>query len=240
MDELFTKFYSVHIEEIHDFLNSDKDVLYITGYSGSGKSSVLKNAIQSYSEDILKFHHLCFKGTVTDDFLLSFYDTFRNYAIREKILLKKNPEEGFMDKVSFYFKNLEKRAVVIIDNFEAITNEEEITDFLIHIAGFDNVKIIVISKNPTCSLAENPTISLEKIYFEKINLFEFQEVLSEHFKDADNSVIEELYELTEGYELYLRMVITYLDSTFTSLNSLIEEYKEKETSFDSFIINKQI
>ena len=60
---------------------------------------------------------------------------------------------------------------IIIDNFEAVTNEEEITDFLIHIAGFNNVKVIVISKNPTCSLVENPTISLEKIYFEKINLF---------------------------------------------------------------------
>lgn len=240
MDELFTKFYSVHINEIHAFLDSDSDVLYITGYSGSGKSSVLKSAIKSYNEDILKFHHLCFKGTVTDDFLLSFYDTFRNYAIREKIALKKNPEEGFMDKVSFYFKNLEKKAVVIIDNFEAVTNEEEITDFLIHIAGFSNVKVIVISKNPTCSLVENPTISLEKIYFEKINFFEFQEVLSEHFKDEDGSLIEELYNATDGYELYLKMVLTYLDSTFTPLKSLMEEYREKGIPFGDFIINKQI
>ena len=240
MDELFTKFYSVHINEIHAFLDSDSDVLYITGYSGSGKSSVLKNAINSYGEDILKFHHLCFKGTVTDDFLLSFYDTFRNYAIREKISLKKNPEEGFMDKVSFYFKNLEKKAVVIIDNFEAIANEEEITDFLIHIAGFNNVKVIVISKNPTCSLVENPTISLEKIYFEKINLFEFQEVLSDYFKEEDPALIEELYEATDGYELYLKMVTTYLESTFTPLKSLMEEYREKEISFGDFMINKQI
>ena len=240
MNELFTKFYSVHIKEIHDFLDSDKDVLYINGYSGSGKSSVLKAAINSYAEDILKFHHLCFKGTVTDDFLLSFYDTFRNYAIREKIALKKNPEEGFMDKVSFYFKNLEKKAVVIIDNFEAITNEEEITDFLIHIAGFNNVKVIVISKNPTCYLVENPTIALEKIYFEKINLFEFQEVLSDYFKDEDPSLIEQLYEATDGYELYLKMVLTYLESTFTPLQTLMGEFKEKEIPFGDFMINKQI
>ena len=240
MDELFTKFYSVHINEIHAFLDSNSDVLYINGYSGSGKSSVLKSAINSYKEDILIFHHLCFKGTVTDDFLLSFYDTFRDYAIQEKINLKKNPEEGFMDKVSFYFKHLEKKAVVVIDNFEAITNEEEITDFLIHIAGFNNVKVIVISKNPTCILAENPTISLEKIYFEKINLFEFQEVLSDYFKNEEPSLIEELYEATDGYELYLKMVITYLQSTFIPLKSLMEEYREKEIPFGDFMINKQI
>ena len=145
-----------------------------------------------------------------------------------------------MDKVSFYFKNLEKKAVVIIDNFEAIANEEEITDFLIHIAGFNNVKVIVISKNPTCSLVENPTISLEKIYFEKINLFEFQEVLSDYFKEEDPALIEELYEATDGYELYLKMVTTYLESTFTPLKSLMEEYREKEISFGDFMINKQI
>lgn len=113
MDELFTKFYSVHINEIHAFLDSDSDVLYITGYSGSGKSSVLKSAIKSYNEDILKFHHLCFKGTVTDDFLLSFYDTFRNYAIREKITLKKTLKKGLWIKSAFILKTLKKKPLLL-------------------------------------------------------------------------------------------------------------------------------
>ena len=240
MEELFAKLYGGYIKEIHDFLNSNTDILYISGYSGSGKSSVLKTALKNYERDILKFHHLCFRGTVADDFLLSFYDTFRNYAIRKKIVLKKNPEEVFMDKVSFYFKNLELPSVVIIDNFETAANEDEITDFLIHISGFENVKVIIISKNPGCSLTENPTVSLDRIFFEKINIFEFEEVLTGLFENADSSLIKDLYEATDGYELYLKMALTYLDSTFVTLSEFIEDFKEKEISFGDFMVNKQI
>lgn len=119
MNDIFTKFYSNYIQDIHDFLDSNSDVLYISGFSGSGKSSVLKTALSSYKKDILNFHHLCFKNTVIDDFLLSFYDSFREHAIKQRIALKKNPEEGFMQKVNFYFKNLEYPAIVIIDNYRA-------------------------------------------------------------------------------------------------------------------------
>ncbi len=240
MEKLFTKFYGNHIKEIHDFLNSDTDILYINGFSGSGKSSVLKTAIKTYENDILKFHHLCFRGTVTDDFLLSYYDTFRNYALKGKIALKKNPEEGFMEKVSFYFNNLETPAVVIVDNFEAVTDEEEITDFLIHISKFENVKIIVISKNPSCALVENPTVSLERIFFDKINLFEFGETLESMTDNIDSSLIERLYEATDGYELYLKMALNYLDSIPLSLEEFLNEYKEKEIPFEEFIVNKQV
>lgn len=240
MHDIFTKFYSEHIKEIHDFLGSDSDILYISGYSGSGKSSVLKSALETYDKDVLRFHHLCFKGTVIDDFLLSFYDSFRNHAIKQRIILKKNPEEGFMQKVNFYFKNLEYPAVVIIDNFEIISDDSEITDFLLHISNFENVKIIVVSKNPTCRLAENPTVGIEKITFDKINFFEFENLLSETFPDIKSSLFQELYDFCDGYELYLKMVLNYLESVNITLEEFLSEFKEKQIPFEDYIIEKQI
>lgn len=240
MDELFTKFYTGRIQEIHDFLNSDADILYINGYSGSGKSSVLKQAINLYGSDILKFRHLCFKGTVIDDLLLSFYDTFRHYAIKQKITLKKNPEEGFMQKVNFYFQNLDYPCVVIIDNFETVPDDSEIVDMLLHISGFKNVKVIVISKNPTCRLVEYPTVAVERIFFDKIDFNGFFDVVSSLFEGADSELINELYKVTGGYELYLKMVLNYLDSLSMTLSEFLEEFREKEISFEEFMTDKQV
>lgn len=240
MNDIFTKFYSNYIQDIHDFLDSNSDVLYISGFSGSGKSSVLKTALSSYKKDILNFHHLCFKNTVIDDFLLSFYDSFREHAIKQRIALKKNPEEGFMQKVNFYFKNLEYPAIVIIDNFEMISDDSEITDFLLHISGFENVKIIIISKNPTCRLAESPTVSIQRIDFEKIEPAQFREVLTSFYPNAEPEDIQELYQACGGYELYIKMSLTYLDSVSLSLSDFMTEFRDKSLSFEEFIIGKQI
>lgn len=240
MDELFTNFYNDYIQEIHDFLNSESDILYINGYSGSGKSSVLKHALNIFQADILKFHHLCFKNTVIDDILLSFYDTFRHYAIKQKISLKKNPETGFMEKVNFYFQNLDYPSVVIIDNFETVSEDSEVIDFLLHISGFQNVKIIIISKNPSCRLIEYPTVSVERIFFDKISYEKFEELINTIFEGADSSLIKEFYDATGGYELYLKMVLSYLDSLNMTLGEFLDEYKEKDISFEQFMTDKQV
>lgn len=240
MNDVFTKFYSNKIKEIHDFFDSDSDILYVSGFSGSGKSSVLKTAIKTYNKDILKFHHLCFKKTVIDDFLLSFYDSFREHSLKQKITLKKNPEEGFMQRVSFYFNTLESPCLVIVDNFEKISDDSEITDFLLHISSFENVKLVVISKNPTCRLIENPTVGVSFLNFEKITLEEFSTVFKSKFKDANDEILAELYEATGGYELYLRMILTYLESITITLADFVEDYKLKNLSFEDYIIEKQV
>ena len=75
-----------------------------------------------------------------------FFNFLKDYSIKQKISLKKNPETGFMEKVNFYFQNLDYPSVVIIDNFETVSEDSEVIDFLLHISGFQNVKIIIISK----------------------------------------------------------------------------------------------
>ncbi|MCD8025344.1 MAG: hypothetical protein LUE64_07405, partial [Candidatus Gastranaerophilales bacterium] len=193
MGDIFSNLYGYYVEDIHNFLNSDSNILYISGFSGSGKSSVLKKALESCGKEILNFHHLCFEKTVADDFLLSFYDTFRMYALKQTITLSKNPEEEFVQKVNFYFKNLEFPAVVVIDNFETVPDDSDINDLLIHISGFENVKVILISKNRTCRLSQNPTISIEHINFEKINFEQFKKFVSPEFPNVQMNVIEKLY-----------------------------------------------
>ncbi len=241
MSDIFTKIYRDKIKEIHDFLKSDFDILYVSGFSGSGKSYVIKEALKTYENEILNFHHLCFNKTVTDDFLLSFYDTFRTYALKKTITLKKNPEEEFVQKVNFYFKNLEYPSVVVIDNYETVSDNKEIAYLLAHISVFENVKVIIISKKSDFILMENPALSIKTLNFEKINYEEFEYVLKAVFKEETGASLKELYNLTEGYELYLKMVLTYIKSVGISISELLSEFKGKiDINFNDFIIEKQV
>ncbi len=242
MEDVFTKFYNTYIQKIHDFLNSDTDLLFVSGFSGSGKSSVIKAALDEYENDILHFQCICFKNTVTDDFLLSFYDTFREYALKQIIALKKNPMEGFIQKVSFYFKNLELPSVVLIDNFDNVKNNEEISDFLAHISTFENVKVIIVSRKPESKIFEDKEIKIDTLEFEKIKKDDCINFLSQIFNDAERKLFEELYDVTGGYELYLKMTLLYLDSISISLSDFLDEYKQKkdEYLFEDFLVEKQI
>lgn len=239
MEYIFTKFYGKYIKNIHDFLNSESDLLYINGFSGSGKSSILKKALKEYSGEFLNFNHICFKNSTINDFLISFYDSFREHAIKGKISLKKNPEEAFLKKVNFYFNNLEYKAVVIIDNFEIISDDSEICDFLFHIASLKNVKLIIVSKNTNCKLAENPTIGVERLTFEKIKYEDFKEGFLFSY-DIDEDYVKKAYKATEGYELYVKMMLTYIKSANTSIKEYIDEFESKERKFVDFAIQKQI
>ena len=240
MEDIFTKFYSNYIQEIHDFLNSNSDILYISGYAGSGKSSTLKNALKAYRKDILNFHHICFPLTSTDDFLLSFYDSFREHAMKGKIELNKNPEEAFLNKVNYYFNSLQYPAVVVIDNYELIQNNSEINDFLLHISGLENVKVIIVSKNNEAEIAQNPTVSVERLDFGKIPQDEFFKVIKNSFQNLSDDCINNFYNCCEGYELYIKMSLTYIESINGSINELMEEFKNKDISYSDFIIEKQI
>ena len=60
MDENFTKFNTNILGQIHDFINSQKDLLYIGGFQGCGKSEIVNKAIENIDENILLFRHLCF------------------------------------------------------------------------------------------------------------------------------------------------------------------------------------
>ena len=81
----FFQFNNSIINEISNFATSACDVLYIYGPKGSGKSETVRKALSELSETNLIFQHFCFENSVIDDFLLNFYDSFRNYANENKI-----------------------------------------------------------------------------------------------------------------------------------------------------------
>ncbi len=243
MDENFTKFNSNILNKITNFINPqdgvpEADILYISGFQGSGKSEIVNMALKEINEDILLFRHLCFENSVIDDFLLGFYDTLRYYSLSKKINLKKGLSENFAQKVSFYFKNLDKKCLIIIDNFEIIAANSGIIDFLAHLTKYENVKLILISRILNPEFFENKNLNHEIIEIPTNDYFTFklkvQDTLSVYIEDD----IEKFYNATKGYELYLQMTLRYILTVNSSLTEFMEEFKKRNLEFEDFLLSK--
>lgn len=245
MDENFTKFNSGILNKITGFINSQSDlpkvdILYISGFQGCGKSEIVNKSIEKIDENILLFRHLCFENSVIDDFLLGFYDTLRYYSINKKINLKKDLSENFAQKVSFYFKNLDKKSLIIIDNFDVISTNSEIMDFLAHLGKYENVKLILISRILNTKFFEEKGLSFEVIEIPANDFFTFKLKIENTLKTFDDTDVDEFYNATKGYELYLKMALGYILTVNSTLKEFMEEFKKRKLEFEDFLISKVV
>ncbi len=239
MEENFTKFNSSIMTRIYDFINSQNDLLYVAGFQGCGKSEIVNRAIDTVDKDsILLFRHLCFENSAIDDFLLGFYDTLRYYSINKKINLKKSLTENFAQKISFYFKNIDKKSIIIIDNFEIISKNSEIIDFLATLGKYENVKLILISRVLNQEFFEKKGLNYEVIDIVPNDYSTFKLKIECAIKNYAEADIEELFKQTKGYELYLSMTVRYIATVNTSLREFMEEFKKRRLDFDDFLLSK--
>ena len=136
------------ISQICDFLTSDKKVLTVNGFMGSGKSQIV-NFVSGYlNPSALLLHFTCFEMTILDDLLLGFFETFRNYTLLGKITAPKIKVENFTQKINSYFNTITSPILIVIDSFDALMKENKsaILEFIKHLTSYPNIKIVIISK----------------------------------------------------------------------------------------------
>ncbi len=230
------------INEILNFVISTFDLIYLDGPKGSAKSETIGKIIPQLSENNLVFQHFCFENTVIDDFLLNFYDALRNFSLAQKISLKKFTEGDFKEKVSHYFKTINANCVIVVENFEKVEKNIEIVDFLSHLASYENVKIIIVSRNSGANLFRFKKIKVKTVEIEQIDKKEFQSKLSVLSEALDDETKEKFYEITGGLELYLKMAVKYSGITGIGLKDLISEFERKsmglKIGFEEFMVSK--
>ncbi len=228
------------IEKIYNFYNSTDELLLLCGFSGCAKSEILNKTLENLDGDTLIFKHMCFEYTTIDDFLLNFYDSFRKYSLEKKVSLKKTIGENFKNKVSFYFKNIDKKCIIAVDNFELISNNIEILNFLCHIASFENTKLVLISRENNIDFFIDQKLSSQIIEIKPDTKEIFEEKIENEKIEIDKETSDKLYELTQGHRLYLRMVLRYSQITGLRISELLAEFEKRKDNFDDFIILKLI
>lgn len=242
MTQGFFQFNNSIINEILNFTTSHFDLLYMSGPKGSGKSETINKTIPELAENNLIFQHFCFENSVIDDFLMNFYDALKNFAGLNKISLKKFDAESFEEKIKHYFKVIEQSCILIVENFEKIKDNTEISDFLAYLGRYDNIKIIVISRSKDENPFLNKNIMVQSLETEQINKSDFKSKFAVLAETTNDELKEKFYNITSGLELYLNMGVKYCSITGTEPRELIGEFERKNisiyTDFEEFIVSK--
>ena len=228
------------IDKINLFYNSPDELLLLCGFSGCAKSEILNKTLENPGDDTLVFRHLCFEFTTIDDFLLNFYDSFRKFSLEKKVSLKKTMGESFKNKVSFYFKNIDKKCIIALDNFELVENNTEILNFLSHIANFENVKLVLVSRDKNIDFFINAGLAAQIIEIHPDSKEVFNQKIQSEGIEIDKKTLDEFYELSEGHQLYLRMVLRYSQITGLKISELLNEFKKRNETFGDFVTLKLV
>ncbi|HIQ89411.1 TPA: tetratricopeptide repeat protein [Candidatus Galligastranaerophilus faecipullorum] len=226
------------IDKIKNFYNSTSELLLLCGFSGCAKSEILNKTLEDLDDNTLVFKHLCFEHTAIDDFLLNFYDSFRKFSLEKKVSLKKTMGESFANKVSFYFKDIDKKCIIVVDNYELVSDNIEILNLLAHIASFKNTKVVLVSRDKQVQFFINQNLAVQIIEITPNDFETFKAKIQNEGLSANEDTLEEFFKLSGGYELYLKMVTRYSKTTGISIGDLISEFNKKSVEFSDFIILK--
>ncbi|MBQ8459838.1 AAA family ATPase [bacterium] len=223
-----------------NFLQSDKNLLLVSGYRGSGKTQVVNFITDNLCNDVILLHYTCLETTNLDDMLLSFFDTFKRYTILGKITPPKNRVENFTQKINSYFNSIEKPILIVLDSFEGVIKENraDIINFIQHLIKFKNIKVIMISKTFQSDGFEN--IEHEKITILALSQKIFEKYLKSKGIKQIGVMSNELYKLSKGYYYNLVLTVNIMNLRQLSLVNFLEGYSKSYMAFSEFIIREAL
>lgn len=232
---------SNQVNKIFAFLNSQKQLLLINGFLGTGKTSIVNHVLQFKSKNSIVLRYNCFETTILDDILLSFFDDFRKLAAQNIIRVPKAKSENFTQKISAYFDVIENPVIVVINSFEEILkdNKQEIIDFIFHLARYEKIKIILISRN------FDLTDFHEKIEYEKFSILALEKsIFEKYLRSVDirqtGVLSDELYKYTRGYYFYVTLSIIVMQVRHLSLVDFLSGFNKSFLNFNDFILREAL
>ena len=223
------------IDEICEFLQNDKKLMLLNGFAGSGKGEILNYVTSHLKQDVIFIKYMCLETTILDDMLLSFFESFRNYAIKGTITLPKAKVDNFTQKINSYFNAVQNPIVVVLHSFQAILkeNKKEILSFIEHLEKFENVKIILSSRTFNYEEFNNTD-------FYRTSVLAFtKEIFEKYLKDCGIKNIgplsNELYKQTRGYYSTIILSVRIMQLRQYSLVKFLEAYSKSAMSFSEFV-----
>lgn len=223
------------IEQICDFLQNDRKLLLLNGFAGSGKGEILSYVNSHLNENVVLIRYMCLETTILDDMLLSFFETFRNYAIKGTITLPKARVDNFTQKINSYFNAVNNPIVVVLHSFQAILkeNRKEILNFIEHLEKFENIKIILSSRKFDYEDFNN-------IDYDRVTVLAYtKEYFEKYLKDNNIKNIgplsNELYNQTRGYYTYINLSVRIMQLRQYSLVKFLEVFSKSGMGFSEFV-----
>lgn len=226
---------SSQIQKIYNFFKSDVNFLFIDGYLGSGKAEVVDYTTSFLSDEAIVLKYNCFNSTNLDDILLAFFVKFKKLSSQNVISEPKVKTEDFTQRINSYFSYIEKPFVIIIDSFEAISNEnrKEILDFIFHLGTMSKVKIIIIGRAFEEKYFTN--IPIERITMPVLEKTIFDKYIKAEKIKTSIGMIDEFYKHTQGYYFFTVLSLKLIKNSDLSLFEFLKKFKSSYAQFDQFL-----
>lgn len=231
---------AAHIEKIYNFYKNPTNLLYVSGFLGTGKPKIVEYSTSFLSPETIVLKYNCFNATVVDDILLAFFSELKNLYSQGVISEPKIKVDSFIEKVNSYFSQIERPFVIILDSFEAVLDEnrQEILDFVFHLMSLQKVKVILIARTFESKYFKN--VPIERIVISAFDQKLFEKYLKVEKIKYTNTSLEEFYKYTRGYYFFTALSIKIMKHENIALEELLEKYKESFLSFGDFLSKKAL
>ena len=227
------------IAKILNFFTQHTSLLLVNGFLGTGKSSVVNQAISFLNSDVIVLRYNCFETTILDDILLEFFNTFKKLTTQNIIKITKVRTENFTQKINSYFETIQQPIVIILNSFEQILKENKpnILNFLYELSKSYKIKIILIGRKFEYSDFEQRYEKVSISAFDK-NIFE-KYLRSEYFKQI-GILSDELYRQTRGYYFYTNLALKIMKLKRYSLSEFLSEFGKSFVTFNDFLLREAL
>lgn len=223
------------IEKIYNFYKGNVNLLYVSGYLGTGKAQIVNYSTTFLSTETIILKYNCFNSTILDDILLAFFTEFKRLSAQNIISEPKVKTENFTQKINSYFSQIEKPFVIILDSFEAILDEnrQEILDFILHLNSISKIKIIIIGRTFESKYFKD--IQLERVMILALEKQLFEKYLKQEKIKYTQGLLDELYRHTRGYYYYTKLSVNLMKKDTSSIFDFLTKLKNSILSFTDFL-----
>lgn len=225
-----------NLENIYDFYGSEKPILFVNGFMGTGKKQVVNYSLNFLSKEAIVLWYNCFETTILDDILLCFFNEFKKLQTQGIISGLKVKTENFTAKINAYFTSIEKPFVIVLNSYDSIQKEnlQEIVDFINHVIGFEKVKIVIVSRTLDRKSFDDD-LKYERVTLSALDKTLFEKFLKQNKVSFSSSQLDDLYKHTRGYYFYTSLTTSILKYKNYEVKDFMENFKLSFLSYNKFL-----
>ena len=224
------------LNDIYEFYKNERPILYVNGFLGTGKLQLINYSTNFLSEETIVLSYNCFETTILDDIFLTFFEEFKKLETQKIITPPKIKSENFNQKIHSYFSTIEKPIVIILDSFEALTeeNKKEIIDFILHLVSFQKVKTILIGRTFKASyFPENYPI--DRVTTNPLEKHLFEKYLKNNKLKFNQKVLDDLYKYTRGYHFFISLALKIMEAKQLTPEVFLENFQKSFMNFYEYL-----
>lgn len=229
------------LNDVYEFYKNERPILYVNGFLGTGKVQLINYSTNFLSEDTIILKHNCFETTILDDIFLTFFEEFKKLEAQKVINTPKVKSENFNQKIHSYFSTIEKPILIILDSFEALTdeNKKDVIDFILHLTTFQKVKTILIGRTFKASMfPEN--YPLDRITTNALDKTLFEKFLKNNKIKYNKKVLDDLYKYTRGYHFFITLSLKIMQTKELQPETFLENFKKSFMNYYEFLEKESI